>query len=231
MMRTESTRMKSTAPTAAVSKADLIPVSFPYVIGKRGVDIIGALFGLILALPLFVALGILYCFGENKGPLLFKQQRYGRNGKLFWIYKFRSMVVNADEILKQNPMLYKKYLKNNYKLEPDEDRRITRLGRFLRRTSLDEVPQLINVLIGDMSLVGPRPVVEEELKEYKHKKQDFLAVKPGMTGYWQVCGRSNVGYPERVALELHYVYNQSMFLDMKILFLTFFVVFFKKGAY
>ncbi|WP_172797553.1 sugar transferase [Bacillus sp. FJAT-27445] len=223
--------MKSPTSSASVAKEVLAPVSVLYLIGKRGLDIVGAIIGLTLALPLFVILRILFCFGENKGPLLFRQKRYGKNGRLFCIYKFRSMIVNADEFLKQNHALYEKYLENNYKLEQDEDPRITRLGRFLRRTSLDEVPQLINVLKGDMSLVGPRPIVEEELREYKHKKHHFLAVKPGMTGYWQVCGRSSVGYPERVAVELHYVYNQSMFLDMKILFLTISVVLLKKGAY
>ncbi|RDU36042.1 sugar transferase [Neobacillus piezotolerans] len=231
MLRTESTELKSPPHASAASKEALIPISVIYLIGKRGLDIFGALFGLILALPLFLVLRILYCFGENKGPLLFRQQRYGRNGRLFWIYKFRSMVVNAEEYLKQNPALYRWYVENNYKLEPEEDPRITKLGKFLRRTSLDEIPQLINVLMGDMSLVGPRPVVEEELKEYKHKKQEFLSVKPGMTGYWQVCGRSSVGYPERVAVELHYVYNQSLLLDIKILFLTILVVLSKKGAY
>ncbi|WP_231689668.1 sugar transferase [Bacillus sp. FJAT-27245] len=214
-----------------VSAEKEIPVSVLYLFGKRLLDIAGALFSLILAIPLFAILRILYCFGENKGPLLFRQKRYGKDERIFCIYKFRSMIVNADEFLKLNPALYQKYLENNYKLEQDEDPRITKLGRFLRRTSLDEVPQLLNVLKGDMSLVGPRPVVEEELQEYKHKKHHLLAVKPGMTGYWQVSGRSNVGYPERVALELHYVYNRSMAFDMKILFLTILVVFLKKGAY
>lgn len=126
------------------------------------------------------------------------------------------MIVDADEKLKANKVLYQKYLKNNYKLEPEEDPRITKLGRFLRKTSLDEIPQLINVIKGDMSLVGPRPVVEEELLEYGERKNEFLSVKPGITGYWQVSGRSNVGYPERVNLELYYVNNQSLLFDLYI---------------
>lgn len=141
------------------------------------------------------------------------------------------MIVNAEEKLKADKELYQKYLKNNYKLEPHEDPRITKLGRFLRATSLDEIPQLINVLKGEMSLVGPRPVVKEELEEYGVKVNEFLSVKPGLTGYWQVSGRSEVGYPERVDLELYYVYNQSLLLDIKIILKTIWIVLLKKGAY
>lgn len=141
------------------------------------------------------------------------------------------MIVNAEEKLKSNRILYEKYLRNNYKLEPEEDPRITRIGKFLRKTSLDELPQFLNVLKGDMSLVGPRPVVKEELNEYKQKESIFLSVKPGLTGYWQVCGRSDVGYPERVDIELFYVYNQSIWLDIKILIKTVLLVMLRKGAY
>ncbi|WJQ12423.1 sugar transferase [Geobacillus stearothermophilus] len=184
-----------------------------YAVTKRIIDIIGALVGLILTSPLFVIISIFYLFGDSKGPIFFKQVRIGKNGRKFYIYKFRSMIVNAEEKLKADKELYQKYLKNNYKLEPHEDPRITKLGRFLRATSLDEIPQLINVLKGEMSLVGPRPVVKEELEEYGVKVNEFLSVKPGLTGYWQVSGRSEVGYPERVDLELYYVYNQSLLLD------------------
>jgi exopolysaccharide production protein ExoY len=198
---------------------------------KRLLDIIGALIGIILTSPIFMLISVITLFEKTRGPIVFKQIRIGKNGKKFYIYKFRSMVANADEVLKSNQILYKKYLENNYKLEPNEDPRITRLGRFLRRTSLDELPQLLNVLRGDMSLVGPRPVVEEELEEYKGKTNAFLSVKPGVTGHWQVSGRSEVGYPERVDLELYYVYNQSLLLDIKILFKTVWIVLLKKGAY
>ncbi|MBE2904506.1 sugar transferase [Anoxybacillus flavithermus] len=202
-----------------------------YAITKRTIDIIGAIVGLILSSPLFLLMSIFYLFGDSKGPILFRQVRVGKNGKKFYIYKFRSMVVNAEEKLKADKELYQKYLRNNYKLEPHEDPRITNLGRFLRKTSLDEIPQLINVLKGEMSLVGPRPVVEEELKEYGSDVAKFLSVKPGMTGYWQVSGRSEVGYPERVDVELFYVYNQSLFLDIVILVKTVFMVVLRKGAY
>lgn len=139
------------------------------------------------------------------------------------------MVVDAESKLKANEVLYKKYTENNYKLEPHEDPRITKIGRFLRETSLDELPQLINVLKGEMSLVGPRPVVEEELREYGNKAPHLLAVKPGVTGYWQVSGRSGVGYPERVDLELHYVYNQSIVFDFSIILKTIYLVLSRKG--
>jgi exopolysaccharide production protein ExoY len=194
-------------------------------------DIVGAIIGLILTSPLFLIISIFYLFGDSKGPIFFKQIRVGKHGEKFYIYKFRSLIVNAEEKLKADKELYQKYLRNNYKLEPHEDPRITNLGRFLRKTSLDEIPQLINVLKGEMSLVGPRPVVEEELKEYGMKVSKFLSVKPGITGYWQVSGRSNVGYPERVGIELYYVYNQSIKFDLKILLKTILIVLTKKGAY
>lgn len=229
----------NTAQEAVVSNQRVEYTSFQsledtsklYAITKRTIDIVGAIIGLILASPLFLIISIFYLFGDSKGPIFFKQVRVGKNGKRFYIYKFRSMIVNAEEKLKADKELYEKYLRNNYKLEPHEDPRITKLGRFLRKTSLDEIPQLINVLKGEMSLVGPRPVVEEELKEYGMKVSKFLSVKPGITGYWQISGRSNVGYPERVDLELYYVYNQSIKFDLKILLKTILIVLTKKGAY
>ncbi|MED0704098.1 sugar transferase, partial [Aeribacillus composti] len=144
---------------------------------KRTMDIVGAIIGLILTSPLFFIISIFYLFGDSKGPIFFKQIRVGKHGEKFYIYKFRSMIVKADEKLKADKELYEKYLRNNYKLEPHEDPRITNLGRFLRKTSLDEIPQLINVLKGEMSLVGPRPVVQEELKGYGVKVGEFLSVK------------------------------------------------------
>ncbi|MEJ9114299.1 sugar transferase [Bacillus paramobilis] len=202
-----------------------------YIFSKRCMDILGAIIGLIIFSPLFILIPIMYMRGEAKGPVFFKQVRIGKDGKEFYIYKFRSMVVDAEGKLKKNEILYKKYVENNYKLEPEEDPRITGIGRFLRKTSLDELPQFINVLKGDMSLVGPRPVVQEELREYGQRKSEFLSVKPGLTGYWQVSGRSDVGYPERVDIELYYVYNQSLLLDLKILVQTCLLVILRKGAY
>ncbi len=202
-----------------------------YLCLKRAMDLIGAIFGLIIFSPIFLLISILYMTGDNKGPIFFKQIRMGKHGKEFYIYKFRSMIVNAEEKLRSNEILYKKYIDNNYKLEPSEDPRITKVGQFLRKTSLDELPQFLNVLKGDMSLVGPRPVVQEELVEYGERKDEFLSVKPGLTGYWQVSGRSDVGYPERVDLELYYAYNASLWFDIKILLLTVKNVVVGRGAY
>lgn len=199
---------------------------------KRITDIIGGLIGTIfLFLPTYIIIFLFKLFTSDKNSILFKQKRIGKGGKIFHIYKFQSMVENAEEILRRNEELYKKYQENNFKLEPHEDPRITKFGRFIRKTSIDEIPQFINVLKGDMSLVGPRPIVQKELDEYQNHKNDFLSVKPGITGYWQTSGRSEVGYPERVNIELYYIVNQSFMLDIKIIFKTILKIFFKEGAY
>jgi len=198
---------------------------------KRTIDLAGSLFGIILLSPIWLTLAAILKIQEPSGPVFFRQDRIGRHMRPFKIIKFRSMVVNAEERLRADPELYRKYIENNYKLEPEEDPRITRLGRFLRKSSLDELPQLFNVLAGQMSLVGPRPVVREELREYGDRMMEFLSVKPGVTGYWQVSGRSSVGYPERADLELYYVSHRSGWLDIKILVLTVWHVMLKKGAY
>lgn len=202
-----------------------------YEIVKRGMDIVGALLGIFLFLIAYVILFIPYHIGENKGSMLFKQKRLGKNGKLFEIYKFRSMKTNAYEILKSDKDLYRKYLNNGYKLEAHEDPRITKLGCFIRKSSIDELPQFINVLKGEMSLVGPRPIVEEELQEYENKSELFLKMKPGITGVWQTSGRSNIGYPERVEVELSYLSNEKVGNDIKIILKTFLKVFLNEGAY
>lgn len=202
-----------------------------YNIEKRMLDIVASFIGLILLSPILAIISITYLFEEKKGPIFFKQKRVGMKGKPFYIFKFRSMVIDAEERLKANKKLYTKYIANGYKLLPEEDPRITKVGVFLRKTSLDELPQFINVLKGDMSLVGPRPVVTDELKEYGNQVTDLLSVKPGVTGFWQVSGRSNVNYPERVDLELFNVYQHSIWFDIKILFKTVSTVLLKKGAY
>lgn len=202
-----------------------------YFFVKRSFDILGSCLGLAMTSVFFLFISLLYLFGENKGPVFFKQLRVGKDGKMFYMYKFRSMIIGAEKVLRDDKQLYDKYIKNNYKLEPDEDPRITKIGQFLRKTSLDELPQLINVLKGDMSLTGPRPVIKEELKEYETRLKDFLSVKPGVTGYWQICGRSDVGYPERSQIEYYYIDNQSLKLDLIILLKTILIVFNKKGAY
>ncbi|MCC3238050.1 sugar transferase, partial [Pediococcus acidilactici] len=144
--------------------------------------------------------------------------RMGLHGEKFGMYKFRSMVVDADKKLRADKELYKKYVANNYKLEPADDPRITKIGAFLRKTSIDEIPQFINVLKGDMSLVGPRPVIEAELVEYDAEK--LLSVKPGAMGLWQASGRSEIGYPERAEIEMEYIDNASLGFDFKIMFMN-----------
>ena len=175
--------------------------------------------GIIVLVIVTIILATFYSFGKNKGRIFFSQERIGLNGKTFKIYKYRSMVENAEEILEKNPKLYQKYIENSYKLLPEEDPRMTGLGRFIRKHSIDEIPQFINILKGDMSFIGPRPVIEEELLQYGERASKFLSVKPGATGWWQVSGRSEIGYPERCDMELYYVDNCSFKLDMKIFFL------------
>ena len=194
---------------------------------KRLFDIIVSFLGLLILSPLFLLLTILIkC--DSKGPVFFIQKRVGRNGKKFGIFKFRTMRINAEELIASFTPEQLKEWEGNFKLKNDP--RITRVGKFLRNTSLDELPQLINIFIGNMSLVGPRPIVEEELEWYGEKKNVLLSVRPGLTGWWATNGRSEVSYPERCDYELYYVYNCSLLLDIKILFKTFSAVFSRKGA-
>lgn len=224
-------QIEETESTEIMEKSQIKKQSLTYLFFKRLTDIVLSLLALIGFSPVFLGVWIANRFGDNKGPLFFKQTRIGKNGKPFKMYKFRSMIVNADEMLHSNIELYEKYVENNYKLEPDEDPRITNLGRWLRRTSIDEIPQFINILKGDMSIVGPRPVVKEELKEYGDRVDKFLSVKPGAMGLWQASGRSNIGYPERCDLELSYVDHASYWYDVKIMFKNIISIFKNTGAY
>lgn len=193
-------------------------------------DFILGIMGTLLFFIIGILLFVYYTFSrENEGPILYKQSRVGIHGKRFYIYKFRTMVVDADKRLLNDKKLYKKYVSNNFKLEPKDDPRMTKLGLFLRKTSIDEIPQFINVLKGEMSIIGPRPVVPDELVEYD--KEKLLSVKPGIMGFWQTQGRSNIGYPERANLEMEYIDNASILLDLKILIRNIIIVFKKDGAY
>ena len=199
---------------------------------KRTIDIIGALFGIILLIPTTIMLYIVRkILKEDDGPLFYEHLRYGKNGKMFRIYKYRSMCMDADaklkEYLEQNEEARKEF-EEYQKLSNDP--RITKLGNFLRRTSLDELPQMLNILRGDLSFVGPRPVVKNELERYGKNKDTFLSVKPGLTGYWQVNGRSNTTYDERMEMELYYARNCSLWLDAKIFIKTFVTVLKREGA-
>ncbi|QVQ48614.1 sugar transferase [Latilactobacillus sakei] len=200
---------------------------------KRLFDILISGVMLIILIPVFIVFSVIYLIGENKGPLFYRQVRVGRNGELFKMYKFRSMVVNADKKLLANKELYEKYVANSYKLPDGEDPRVTKFGRFIRRTSLDELPQFINIFIGNMSIIGPRPIVEKELTEYgtKERIDKLLSVTPGAMGYWQASGRSNIEYPERCEIELYYVEHASLGFDIKIMFKNIISIFKHDGAF
>lgn len=202
-----------------------------YHLAKRILDFVLGSLALVFFLPLL--LGVSYSIKkENRqAPIFFKQKRMGLKGKEFKIYKFRTMRQNAERVLEENPVLYQEFKANGYKFEDGKDPRITQIGHFLRRTSLDELPQFLNVVNGSMSLVGPRPVVAKELEEYGTHKELFLSVKPGITGLWQVSGRSTIGYPERCALELKYAEQASFVFDLVILAKTVRSVLKKEGAY
>lgn len=192
-----------------------------YLVIKRLLDIFSSLIGLVFLIIFTVLVKILYLLTGDYHFLFYTQERIGKNGKKFKLIKFRTMCVDAEEILKEllkNPKVRKEW-EENYKL--DNDPRITKMGRILRKTSLDEIPQVINILIGDMSLIGPRPLTLGEVLEYKKNKDKLLSVRPGLTGWWGVNGRSNTTKKERMKLELYYVDNIGFKLDVKIFFMTF----------
>jgi lipopolysaccharide/colanic/teichoic acid biosynthesis glycosyltransferase len=215
-----------------VSKYGSISVSErgAYPIFKRAFDIVGASFAILFLSPLIVT--IIACAYFSGGSPLFRHRRVGRGGVFFDCVKFRTMVTDADRVL-QNLLNSDRRVKEewlrDHKLR--DDPRITRFGRFLRRTSLDELPQLWNVLRGDMSLVGPRPVVPDELRRYGRKVATFLSARPGITGLWQISGRTNTDYRRRVALDVCYVRSRSLVLDVYICVQTLRVVFTRRGAY
>ena len=198
--------------------------------GKRALDILGALsIGAVFSPVIITAIAVLVA---QKGPVFFAHERVGRRGEMFRCYKFRTMVPNADavlnELLENDSEARAEWLRD-FKLRKDP--RVTPMGRFLRKTSLDELPQLWNVLNGTMSLVGPRPVVREELLRYGRGARFYLANRPGLTGLWQVSGRSDIDYSRRVALDRAYTENASLWLDIRIVFRTVWIVLRVKGAY
>lgn len=183
---------------------------------KRAIDMVGAAVGLILAAPLLLLLIVLVAL-ESSGSPIFRHERIGKGGRRFRCLKLRTMRTDAEELLRRDPVLLAEYRRWHYKLPEELDPRTTRLGRFLRSTSLDELPQLWNVLKGEMSLVGPRPVVEEELTQYREFTDLFVSVRPGLTGAWAVSGRHEVGYPERCAIELNYVRHWTVAGDLRVI--------------
>lgn len=212
-------------------------------ITKRAIDIIGSIFLLILFSPILLATAIAIMV-TSPGPILVEKtnahmKRIGRGGKIFRLYKFRSMMVKADILEKTHPRYHTAYVQKhrsgNYK--PTHDPRITPVGKFIRKHSIDEMPQLFNVLKGDMSIVGPRPYLSEELEEQQKKftgtekfVKETLKVKPGVTGYWQVSGRSEVNFDKRIALDAYYASKRSLWLDFLIMLKTPWVMISGQGA-
>lgn len=198
---------------------------------KRSFDILCTTIGIICISPILLGIS-LWIYKDSPGPIIFKHRRVGRDGREFYCYKFRSMCVDADvklkELLEKNPTARAEWEKD-FKLK--DDPRITKSGAFLRRTSLDELPQLINVLKGEMSLVGPRPIIQAEVPRYGKYIEDFYMVRPGVTGMWQTSGRSDVTYDERVQMDTWYVRNWNVWFDIVLIWRTIGVVLAKKGAY
>ena len=197
-----------------------------YEISKRAIDIIGAGSGLLLLSPVIAIVACAVKF-TSKGPIFFSQKRVGKNGKLFDMYKFRSMVVNAEE-LKEKLANQNEMSGPMFKMK--DDPRVTKVGKFIRRTSLDELPQLWNVLKGDMSLVGPRPSLPKEVKQFEKWMFKRLTVKPGLTCYWQVSGRNNIDFEDWMKLDISYVEDRNLWIDIKLIFKTIFVLFGDKNA-
>ena len=223
---------KTTSRLAYLDKIPMIIFEQPtaklrYAAAKRVMDILGGIIGSAVAIILFVVLGIIIKL-DSPGPIIFAQERVGKNGRKFKMYKFRSMYQDAEarkaELMKQNEM-------NGLMFKMKDDPRITKVGKFIRKTSLDEFPQFFNVLLGDMSLVGTRPPTVNEFNEYSNYHKRRLAMKPGITGMWQVSGRSDIkDFEEVVKLDCEYIDNWSLGLDFKILIKTVGIVFARKGS-
>ena len=198
-----------------------------YEICKRTIDIIGAGLGLILLSPI---IAVVACVVKvtSKGPVFFSQKRVGKNGELFEMYKFRSMVVNAEE-LKENLEEQNEMSGPMFKIK--DDPRVTKVGKFIRKTSIDELPQLWNVLKGDMSLVGPRPSLPKEVEQFDNWMFKRLSVRPGLTCYWQVSGRNNIDFEDWMKLDIKYVEQRNLWIDIKLIFKTVFVLFGDKNAH
>jgi len=195
---------------------------------KRLFDVLGSIIGLIILSPLFLIVAYKIKKEDSEGPVFFSQQRVGKNGQLFRMFKFRSMCVDAEEklvsLLEHNEI-------EGAMFKMKDDPRITKIGKFIRKTSIDELPQLWNVLKGDMSLVGPRPPLVNEVEKYTEHEKQRLIVKPGCTGLWQVSGRNHVGFNEMVELDLKYIKNISFKQDIKIVLKTVFIMIKPNGAY
>ncbi|XEC95505.1 sugar transferase [Paenibacillus tarimensis] len=199
-----------------------------YLFVKRAIDVVGSLAGMIMLLPLFIIVSLLIKLEDPRGPIIFSQVRIGKNEKPFRMYKFRSMVSNAEELLEN---LLEKNEIEGAMFKMKDDPRITLVGKFIRKTSIDELPQLWNVFIGDMSIVGPRPPLPREVAEYTNYEKQRLKVTPGCTGLWQVSGRNELSFREMVELDLKYIKERGLLSDIKIILKTFKVLFGSKDAF
>ncbi|MGN1020629.1 MAG: sugar transferase [Aristaeellaceae bacterium] len=194
---------------------------------KRAADVALSLMMLVALSPVFLVISLLIvCTSE--GPVIYRHRRIGRYGRPIDVLKFRTMVKDADQLLDGFTAAQRQEWQDHFKLE--DDPRVTRIGRFLRRSSLDELPQLVNILRGEMSLIGPRPIVDEELEKYGARKEEFLSILPGLTGYWQAYARSDCDYERRMQMELEYVNHANLLWDVQILFATCRSVLQGKGA-
>ena len=193
-----------------------------YLFLKRTMDILGSGIGLILLSPIFILVALAIKMEDSKGKIFFAQERCGKNNKSFKMYKFRSMVSNAEELLEEL-MCENEMDGPVFKIK--EDPRITRVGKFIRKTSIDELPQLYNILIGDMSIVGPRPAIPHEVAEYNDYQRQRLLVKPGLTCIWQVSGRNSIGFDQWVDMDLEYIDKRNFWMDIKLIFKTVGVLF------
>lgn len=202
-----------------------------YLFVKRVFDLLISAIGIIFLVPITFAIKLSYVFHGDFYPVIYTHERIGKNGKLFKLYKYRSMVPNADEelknILNSDKKLYAEYKKNK---KLSNDPRITKIGKFIRKYSIDELPQLINVFIGNMSLIGNRPYLPREKKDMGNYYKYIILTKPGITGYWQVSGRNDISFKKRLQLEKYYSNNNSIGMDLKIFFKTFKVVLCGRGA-
>ena len=203
--------------------------SLCYMFSKRLLDIIGSLMGIIFLSVFFITVAIAIKIEDPKGNIIFGHMRVGKDGKLFPCFKFRSMYANAEEMKNNFTPEQKKEYEETFKLK--DDPRITKVGKFIRKTSLDELPQMFNILRGEMTIVGPRPIVEDELKYYGEYDKYYKAVKPGLTGLWQVSGRSDTSYDERVELDMEYITTRNTFKDIYIIIMTAVKVIKREGSY
>lgn len=197
-----------------------------YIFTKRIIDTLGALIGLICLSPLMILVGIIIKI-DSKGPILFSQERVGQDSKLFKMYKFRSMIMEAENLLDE---LKGKNEMSGPMFKMKRDPRVTSIGRFIRKTSIDELPQLFNVLKGEMSLVGPRPNLPKEVDKFSDYHKQKLLGKPGLTCYWQIMGRNEIGFEEWMELDIKYLRERNTWIDIKLIIKTFFVLFGDKNA-